>query len=199
MRQKLKLDTGILLRMNIPERYWDVRFKYVQPGIKKKITPYLRDICKNVSKGEGFIFFGNNGRGKTATAVLLAMEARRNFFSVYFVQSEELRENILNKEMFDDTYSILDRVKEVDFLVIDDFGKEHPDNSGWSSRLFENIFRTRIANRRTTIITTNLIMKDLAKEYSTSMIEVMKDALYPIAFVGDNLRDSKDSQMFLST
>jgi DNA replication protein DnaC len=199
MREKLKLNASMLVRMNIPQRYWDVRFKFVPNSVKKYITPYLRNIDKNIAKGDGFLFFGNNGRGKTATAVLIAMEARRNFASVYFIQTEELREYVLSKEMFDDNYSVLDRVKEVDLLILDDLGKEHADQNAWSAKLIENVLRVRIANKRSTIITTNMKSKKMSEKYSNSMIQAMKESLYQIAFIGDNLRKEKNSEVLVSS
>lgn len=65
--------------------------------------------------------------GKSALASLICHEARRIDRIVYFVRSFELRDAVINKRPWDDGISVDDRVRKVDLLVIDDFGKEYSD------------------------------------------------------------------------
>jgi DNA replication protein DnaC len=119
----------------------------------------------------------------------VALEVRRRCATVLFITAESLRQAVLQREMFDEDMTVYERAKTVDFLVVDDLGKEHPDQPGWSSRLFENLFRVRSAAKRATIVTTNMKVAKLTEEYEASMLEVMKETMYPIFAKGENRRN----------
>jgi DNA replication protein DnaC len=192
--------------MRIPQRFWSVRLDQVDEAIRPKIDRYLRRLDEHLDWGEGLLLWGDNGVGKTSAAVLIALEVRRRGASVLFITAEGLRQAVLERERFDDDQTVIERARAVDFLVLDDLGKEHPGETGFTERLFENLIRERVAARRTTVMTTNLPMsprvdgngresKALKNVYVPSMLEVMKEALYPLRFVGENLREAKREEM----
>ena len=106
--------------------------------------------------------------------------------------------------MFSDDKSLVERAREVDFLVLDDLGKEHTGESGYTERLFENLFRGRSASKRVTVVTTNLPTKppqdkpnaaSLKTKYIASMLEVMREAMYPVLLRAHNWRDRAQQDM----
>lgn len=199
---RMRLTQAHVEGMRIPRRFWDVSFDQINEEIRPKIDVYLRNLDDKLDRGEGLLLWGNNGVGKTSVAVLIALEVRRRGASVLFTTAEGLRSSVLEGTMFDDEQTVIERARAVDFLVLDDLGKEHPGETGFTERLFENLFRERSAARRTTFVTTNLPMrpgdgggKALTNVYIPSMIEVMKETLHPIRYVGTNLRDAVRADM----
>lgn len=198
----MRLTQAHVERMKIPRRFWDVSFDQISDEIRPKIEAYLRGLDDKLDRGEGLLLWGSNGVGKTSVAVLIALEVRRRGSSVLFVTAEGLRSAVLEGTMFDDEQTMIERARAVDFLVLDDLGKEHPGETGFTERLFENLFRERSAARRATFVTTNLPMRPsedgtraLTTAYIPSMIEVMKETMHPIRYVGPNLRDAIRADM----
>jgi len=202
---RIKLTKAHMELMRIPRRFWEVDFDSI-PDCEGKavLRTYLRNIEDMLDRGEGLLLWGPNGHGKTSAAVIAMMEARRRGASALFVQAETLRQGVLEGEMFSDDKSLVERAREVDFLVLDDLGKEHTGESGYTERLFENLFRGRSASKRVTVVTTNLPTKppqdkpnaaSLKTKYIASMLEVMREAMYPVLLRAHNWRDRAQQDM----
>jgi DNA replication protein DnaC len=202
---RIKLTRAHMDLMRIPRRFWESDFELIPECEGKEILrSYLRNIEDMLNRGEGLLLWGPNGHGKTSAAVIVAMEARRRGASVLFVQAETLRQASIEGTMFSDERSLIERAREVDILVFDDLGKEHTGESGYTERLFENLFRERSASKRVTLVTTNLSTKSpadkpnapsLKTRYIHSMLEVMREAMYPVLLKTHNWRDRVQSDM----
>lgn len=195
---RMRLTQSHIERMRIPRRFWDATFDQIAEVVRPKIDVYLRQLDDKLDRGEGLLLWGSNGVGKTSTAILVGLEVRRRGASVLFITAEGIRQAVLEREQFDEDQTIIERARAVDFLILDDLGKEHPGETGFTERLFENLFRERSAAQRTTFVTTNLPMRAsdgekaraLVDTYIPSMLEVMKETLHPIRYVGENMRDA---------
>lgn len=175
--------------MRLPRRFWEASFNDIQDEeARALILAYLQKMDTMLDHGDGLMFWGHWGVGKTCAAAVLAKEARRRGASALFITAESLRTAVLEKEMFEDDQLTVDRARQVDFLVLDDLGKEHSGESGFAERLFENLLRERSAHRRSTVVTTNMNQDDLTKRYKLSMMEVVKESLIPIHVEGENRR-----------
>jgi DNA replication protein DnaC len=198
MRRELVFDD--MLRMRIPRRYWDITANQVSrdgdPSAHDVLVKYLAKMTQMVTDGVGLLFWGDNGRGKTCAAVLIAKEARRCGFSVLFVESASLKQSVINNERFDDV-SVWDRARDVEVLVLDDLGKGVQDTTGFGARLLDELLRHRCANKLVTIITTNMNPQDqLAEELKVSTIAVLKESVLPVKVVGRDFRDEAKSKVF---
>lgn len=175
--------------MRIPRRFWETSVDRIPESVREKVLNYVRDLDGNLDRGEGLLLCGKNGVGKTSACVFIAMEARRRGAPVLFITAESLRQSVLEKTVFADGMMMMDRARTVDVLLIDDLGKEHSGDTGFTERLFENLFRERSAARRTTLVTTNMSVKQLPERYKPSMLEVMKETVYPLQVKGESQRD----------
>jgi DNA replication protein DnaC len=185
--------------MRIPQKFWGVSFArvgmkgglLVGEFLRKGVERFLRHIDSELNSGGGLILWGENGTGKTSAAIVIAKEARRRGAPALFVNAEDLRRASIEKELFHEEMTLMDRAREVDVLVIDDLGKDHRGQTGYSDTLFENLIRFRSANCRTTIVTTNLKLVRLRDRYGASMMSVMKETMTPVAAEGESLREDK--------
>ena len=73
--------------------------------------------------------------------------------------------------------------------MLDDLGKEHSGQTGFSERLFEDLIRERSAEKKTTFITTNQDTKEIVERYKVSMVEVLKETVVPVHVKAPNRRD----------
>jgi len=200
---RIKLTKAHMDLMRIPRRFWESSFDAIPECEGRDVLrSYLRNIEDMLDRGEGLLLWGPNGHGKTSAAVIVMMEARRRGASALFVQAETLRASVLDGTMFSDEKTLLERAREVDFLVLDDLGKEHAGETGFSERLFENLIRGRTASKRTTLVTTNLPVNppkgggaSLKTKYIASMLEVMREAMYPVLLRTHNWRDRAQQDM----
>lgn len=202
---RIKLTRAHMELMRVPRRFWQSDFNAI-PECEGRDTlrSYLRNIDEMLDRGEGLLLWGPNGHGKTSAAVIVMMEARRRGASALFVQAETLRASVLDGTMFSDEKTLMERAREVDFLVLDDLGKEHTGETGFAERLFENLIRERSAQKRVTLITTNLPTTppvdnprgaSLQTRYIASMVEVMREAMYPVLLRAHNWRDRVQQDM----
>lgn len=203
VREARKLTSGDLVRMRLPERYWNASFDAISEGKHKVVTQrFLAKIPELMAKGMGLLLWGDNSTGKTSVASVIAKQARRLGFTVLVLRTSELVRGDLRREWYsaDKTKSVYDRAKEVDMLVLDDLGKEHHAASGYevgyATDLLEDLIRDRVARCKSLVVTTNIDPSTIGKKsdaddlqlYKKSMREVMKGSVFPVKVEGKNFR-----------
>jgi|LNFM01.1.fsa_nt_gb DNA replication protein DnaC len=186
---KIVLTEEHLAWMRVPMRFWEVKSGQIQESFRDLIRDYRSTLGQKMDDGVGLILWGPNGVGKTGAAVVVAKAAREAGASVLFITAESFRQATLDKEKFDDGLLVTDRAMGVDVLVLDDLGKEHSGESSWAERLIENLIRVRAANKRVTIITTNMNPGQMEERYKRSMMEVLMEACVRIQADGESLRE----------
>ena len=188
-RELVELD---YVRMNIGGRYWQASLESMFDDALHK--PMIERYCKGIHrvrrKGMGLLLWGDNSRGKTyATAVILKTAVAYGF-SGYCVLADQLKAAIIEKTVFEQpgldgaVKTVWERVLEVDFLVIEDIGKEYSGQSGFVETQFENLMRHRTRNLMPTLITTNLTLKEYKTRYAKSAFEITKECLFPYQVKG---------------
>jgi len=200
---RTKLTAGMLERTRIPRRFWSVKYDSVPNSARRYLGNYLRSVEEMLDGGEGFLLWGPNGVGKTSIATLIGFEVARRGGTAYFVTAESLRISSIERTPFDADTSVMERAQEVELLIIDDLGKEHRSESAYAERLMENLLRVRLAQKRATIITTNLPLVGIRERriaglntvYSVSMLEVLRECVLPLEVTGENQRHGAADQL----
>lgn len=173
-----------LERANIPARYWQgVALSNIPVAAHHRHTVlrYFRAFDEMQEAGVGlFLWSSANGTGKTAIACIAAMHALARGLSTFYYRSEDLKEATINRTPFTGTTTVYDRARDVDFLVIDDLGKEYKGASGYIESVIENLLRERIQRMRVTFITSNIAPSNLKTVFSLDVAEVMKEALITV-------------------
>ncbi|WP_317367435.1 ATP-binding protein [uncultured Tyzzerella sp.] len=141
-------------------------------------------------KFKNMVFYGNTGLGKTFLCRCIAKElldkgkivlyvTAFNLFSIFENQKFNKDNEEINKE-------ILNLVKEADLFIIDDLGTEFITSLS-TTELFD-IINSRILERKSTIISTNLSPDEIVKNYSNRIVSRLYGEYDMIKFFGNDIR-----------
>lgn len=140
------------------------------------------------------LIYGNTGVGKTFLTNCIAKELLDRSHTVVYLTSLKLFD-ILETYKFDRDISQAEKDATIsyiltsDLLIIDDLGTEL-NNSFTSSQLYHCI-DTRLTNRRSTIISTNLSFDDLREQYSERIFSRITSNYTLLKITGDDIRLKK--------
>jgi len=162
-----RLSKIYLESSGIPARYKKCRFKNFNPE-----TPYqlkaLRVCVDFFSKfpfvNRGVLLYGPPGTGKTHLAVatlrnVIEHKGLKGLFCDFRGLLIDLKSSYENRTS---SSEILDSVRKVPLLVLDDVGAER--NTDWAKDILSEIINYRYTRSLPTIVTTNLRFDDLTGE-----------------------------------
>ena len=128
------------------------------PHVLREVRRYCDSIAEQLDAGRGIWFTGDVGTGKTTLAMLIsktAMEADRTV-AIYSLPRllAMLRETFRDDAQYS-LSQLIDKLCSVDLLHIDDVGAEQ--TTPWVLEQLYTVVNTRYEDRRSLILTTNLI------------------------------------------
>lgn len=185
--------------MRLPKKYWGhYGTERLDPEISKPVLKYAKEIRQCLEEGYGLLLWGDCGGGKTATACFLAKCAAVAGRSALFLMARDIPGFIIEKTYFRDAQTVIERALEVDLLIIDELLLEKSANFRDTS--VEEIFRKRLMEKQSTVITTNLPLDQIQKEYP-AFADAMKEACYPLHFSKQTFREEscKKIEKFLES
>ena len=134
------------------------------------------------------LFTGNTGLGKTFLTNCIACEILKKGKTVLYQTSSNMLDMIIdyrfNKNNI--TKKIYDSLSDVDLLIIDDLGTE-TINSMKLTELF-NILNNRLLKQNKTIISTNLNLHNILKNYDERIFSRIIGYYNACKFFGDDIR-----------
>jgi DNA replication protein DnaC len=194
MNERRQLASGDIEIAMIPRGFWQASLSTasIAPEVLERIRRFGENHEKVWEKGRGLYLWGPNGVGKSSAAVAILKEYMRYGYSGLYVTAQELVDARMNNtELPDGSLRVWRRAEDVDILVLDDLGKEHRSESGYAVKLFDQLFRTRGAALRPTVVTSNMDWDKIAEVYKVSMAESMRP-LVPLLCKGVNRRLKQD-------
>ena len=167
---------------------------YPQMEVFNVITNILnKTLFNNFNNDKPLVFLlsGDVGVGKTYYASAVANKLMDKAISSAYISSNELAENIVNKQ-FNKKYntSIYNYLFETECLIIDDLGTENNINSITLPAIL-SIVDSRINNNLVTFITTNVKIDNISKIYGERLASRLLDNNYSICpkyITGKNFR-----------
>lgn len=193
MKKTLKprnLDEVTLTRMNIGRRYWSAEMTdFPESTTKGLFRQYISEITSNYDEGWGIFLYGGNGVGKTHASCALLKEIQRRGFSTYCILADVLKVAYIDGSRFDADNSVVQRVEQVDFLLLEDLGKEYSGKgSGFAELCFENLLRKRSRECLPTLITTNLSPATFKDRYKQSAASLAMECMVACEMKGEDRR-----------
>lgn len=168
------LNEGMLVRSNIPQRYWKVQLDAISgsPPFKEKINDYCLEIAKNIEERRGIYIFGRHGSGKTSLAVFVMKEVLMHAGKTYFLPARDITEvyysNLMTPadHLSGESVPVKERLRECHLVVLDDLGAEswNPQKAGGAE--LERFLREQYESMGTVIITGVIPPAELGNRYT---------------------------------
>lgn len=156
-RERRQLTEVDIKRIHLGRAFWSATLKGIQDlKVRVIVESYLRKINEHINAGRGLVFTGASGVGKSGAAAVLAKDAVRWGYTAYITTHDELQEIRFEDHRFDDSLSVLDRIRMVDLLVLDDFDEDFIDDNKFGPKQLEKLIARRNTNRRASILTTRV-------------------------------------------
>ena len=157
------------------------------------IKEYIKDIHQRFEINEGIFLYGSNGVGKSYIASLIVKYAyqfrytsKRCTFTEYITEYTSLW-NIKDSEALEEATGLFyHNFKSVEFLVIEEIGKEL--DTKLAPTVLEDLLRYREEKKLVTIICTNLEPKEVVSRYGNSIGSLIQGNFTPIRLVGADNR-----------
>ena len=167
---KLKKDKHLksFVRSDIPDEYYDLNLKNIDilDDNIKKLSIKCTSILNKTNK-KGLYIYGDLGVGKTYMCMALANSLVLSGEKVAFLKTNffvnKMRNLIVSN--YEEYEKVLNDIKKVTYLFLDDIGSESVSAYSRDDLLF-NILDYRMEHKLTTIFTSNLSKDSLLKHYT---------------------------------
>lgn len=151
----------------------------------KKLETFANQYPDSIKKN--IIMSGGVGTGKTSLVSAVANRLIERNIPTYYVSAFELSEMMLSAHI-ENRQDILPMLYDVDVLIIDDLGTE-PIRNNINKEYLQAIIDIRLANDKSTIITTNFNMEQLMSKYGERIVSRLYiNSMYFDLFDMPNLR-----------
>lgn len=186
LTEKKMLSSGIL------EEFWNLDIDQYKgnEAVIKVVHEYLANMSNARQQGISIFFYGTNGTGKTFLGVEVLKEALRKGYSAQFTSLggviQALTDGWYDAEK---RRRYEERIRDVDFLMIDDVGKEmRVSKNGLTEMVFDNLIRYRSFRNKPMILTTNSDIESVENAYGKSIVSLLHGKFIPIRVVGEDYR-----------
>lgn len=188
-----------LIMMGVPKKFcnktindFDTFGKKSLKQIKVFVENYLKNLNENVSESNGICFIGSNGVGKSFLSCIILKEmykhrysCRRVTFSSYIsAYTESWGAGKAERDVIEQ--DLLDKYKGVEFLVLEEIGKEI--DSKIAKPILEDLLRYREEHSLVTIICTNLTPQTLKEIYGASVCSLINGNMTVIVIDSEDRR-----------
>ncbi len=135
---------------------------------KRQMSAVLKtclEFAENFPQGKNLLFTGSSGLGKTHLSLAIANVVLKKGYRVIYGSAQNLI-NEVNREAFDRSGSTekIDSLNSCDLLILDDLGTEF--STQLSTSTVYNIVNTRLMKGLSTVISTNLDIRQINDTYS---------------------------------
>lgn len=181
MGEKMKNET------NLGERFKDRTFNTFRPNLQPKAYKIAYDYATNFenNNGQGLLFMGNPGTGKTHLAAAITNYITDEYgIAVKFGNFISILNDI--KKSFHSDEDIVRKLKEMPLLVIDDLGKER--RSEWSEMILYDVINGRYEDYMPTIITTNLDPEEVKERFGEAVLSRIIEMCTGVVMQGKDVR-----------
>ena len=173
-------------------KYPDVVDKTLGVNQREYMTK-VYDYCKAyaedfTTKSKNLLMMGATGLGKTHLSLAIANCVLQKGYDVYYDSIQNIMDKLEGEHFgrLPREESIKEDILSCDLLIIDDLGVEF--STQFTVSELHNIINTRILRCLPTIISTNLELADIEKQYSQRIASRIIGTSMPLRFCGSDIR-----------
>ena len=158
------------------------------------------DICVEYAHSFGkkrgnLLLFGNPGLGKTHLSAAIAREVSGKGYSVVYDTATHVFERFETQKFSreeSEADTDVERILSCDLLILDDLGTEM--TTAFVQSALYTIINTRLMEKKSTIISTNLRPSELLSRYSPQIASRIEGEYQLLPFVGEDIRKLKKNR-----
>ena len=158
------------------------------------------DVCANYAhqfgrKPANLLLFGDPGLGKTFLSAAIAREVSGEGFSVVYDTAAHIFERFETQKFSreEDAGSDVERILGCDLLILDDLGTEM--TTAFVQSALYQIINTRLMEKKSTILSTNLMPGEIARRYSPQIASRIEGEYQLLPFFGEDIRKLKKERI----
>lgn len=187
-----RLSREAMLLKGIPSEFMDADLDdfLMDEDFRVIITNYIKHLPEMREKKASYLFYGANGTGKTHLSSIIIREAYRQRYTSMRVTVKEYIQMQFERDD-EEIRDKINKVKNCDFLVLDELGKEVFGKASHNITEVEELLRLRDTAGRPTIICTNLPLEGedgIQGNYGGSIYSLVNGNYLKELFEGQDLR-----------
>jgi DNA replication protein DnaC len=160
------------------------------PAAKTEVQNYLAKIQTAREDGVGLYLWGANGVGKSLCMNIAFKQLLAQGYKVHIITLSTIITKFTgswyDSEQRNELYG---RLLNVDFLGIEEIGKEFKSATDLGSVVLDSIIKYRIQRGLPTWATSNVKPTEISGTYTIDIASMLKEASVPVQFVGEDYRD----------
>ena len=146
-------------------------------------------------KPANLLLFGAPGLGKTFLSAAIAREVSGEGYSVVYDTAAHIFERFEMQKFGreEGAESDVERILSCDLLILDDLGTEM--TTAFVQSALYQIINTRLMERKSTILSTNLMPGEIARRYSAQIASRIEGEYQLLPFFGEDIRKLKKERI----
>lgn len=156
------------------------------------VKGFVNRFSTQESNRGNLLLYGEPGLGKTFLTNCIAKSLLDHGHTVLYLSANDIFEQVFGQYLMNKKLELEELYKYIynsELLIIDDLGTE-TTNTFVCSKLFE-VINQRGLTGKSTVISTNLSMKDLQERYSERIMSRIVESYTVLQLYGDNIRYQK--------